>query len=96
MGARGTRRIEAFIGIPVFDELYYRLLLARIKDVTGRNPLEALREDAAGMVAAHSKEIETAIRKLLALPHSPFFLSNVKRCKSDVRLWTFDFGRLTL
>ena len=32
--------IEAFVGILVLDELFYRLLLARVKDATGRNPLE--------------------------------------------------------
>ena len=28
--------IEAFIGIPVLDELFYRLLLARVRDAIGR------------------------------------------------------------
>ena len=37
--------IEAFVGILVLDELFYRLLLARVKDATGRNPLEVLRAD---------------------------------------------------
>ena len=40
--------IEAFIGIPVLDELFYRLLLARVRDATGRHPLEVLRADLAG------------------------------------------------
>jgi predicted nucleic acid-binding protein len=34
---------EAFVGIPVLDELFYRLLLARVRDATGRNPLDVLR-----------------------------------------------------
>ena len=34
--------IEAFVRILVLDELFYRLLLARVKDATGRNPLEVL------------------------------------------------------
>jgi hypothetical protein len=61
--------IEAFVGIPVLDELFYRLLLARVRDATGRNPLEVLREDLAGAVAAHGNVIDIALRKLVALPH---------------------------
>ena len=37
--------IEAFVSIPVLDELFYRLLLARIKETTDRNPIEVLREN---------------------------------------------------
>ena len=44
--------IEAFVGILVLDELFYRLLLARVKDATGRNPLEVLRADLPGAIAA--------------------------------------------
>jgi len=61
--------IEAFVGIPVFDELFYRLLLARIKEATGRNPLDVLRTDLASAIDAHGKAIELALRKLLTLPH---------------------------
>ena len=61
--------IEAFVGIPVFDELFYRLLLARIKEATRRNPLDVLRTDLASAIAAHGKPIEQALRKLLTLPH---------------------------
>lgn len=61
--------LEAYIGIPVLDELFYRLLLARIKDATGRNPLTVLRDDPVGRVAEFGDPIETAIRKLVALPH---------------------------
>ena len=39
--------IEAFVGLPVLDELFYRLLLARVRDTTGRHPLEVLRADGA-------------------------------------------------
>jgi predicted nucleic acid-binding protein len=61
--------IEAFAGILVLDELFYRLLLARVKDATGRNPLEVLRADLPGAIAAHGDAIDTALRKLMALPH---------------------------
>ena len=61
--------IEAFVGIPVLDELFYRLLLARVREATGRNPLDVLREDLVGVIAAHGGAIEAALRKLVALPH---------------------------
>ena len=61
--------IEAFVGIPVLDELFYRLLLARIKDRTDHNPLDVPREDLTGAIRAHGKAIETAIRRLADLPH---------------------------
>lgn len=60
---------EAFVSILVLDELFYRLLLARVKDATGRNPLEVLRADLAGAIAAHGDVIEAALRKLMDLPH---------------------------
>jgi predicted nucleic acid-binding protein len=47
--------IETFVGIPVTDELFYRLLLAQVKEATGRNPLEVLREDLTGMITAYSQ-----------------------------------------
>ena len=61
--------LDAFVGVPVLDELYYRLLLARIRDTTEGNPLDALRNDAVSAIEAHSYYIETAIRKLTAFPH---------------------------
>ena len=59
----------AFVSVPVMDELFYRLLLTRVKETTGRNPLEVLREDLAGTIAAHGRTIEMAIRRFMALPH---------------------------
>jgi len=61
--------IEAFVGILVLDELFYRLLLAGVKDATGRNPLEVLRTDLSGAIAAHGDVIDAALRKLMTLPH---------------------------
>ena len=60
---------EAFVGIPVLDELYYRLLLARIRDVTDGHPLETLRADRAGAIEAHGPAIDRALRQLVLLPH---------------------------
>ncbi|MEW6296554.1 MAG: type II toxin-antitoxin system VapC family toxin [Thermodesulfobacteriota bacterium] len=62
------REIRAVVGLPVIDELFYRLLLARVKEATQRNPLEVLRADLAGAVATHGRAIGAAVRKLLALP----------------------------
>jgi predicted nucleic acid-binding protein len=61
--------VEAFIGILALDELYYRLLLSRVKETTNRNPLDALRSDLAGAIAAHGNAIDKAIRDLIRLPH---------------------------
>jgi len=61
--------IEAYIGLPVLDELFYRLLLARVKESTGRNPIDVLREDLVRTIEEYSGPIEMAIRRLMALPH---------------------------
>ena len=61
--------VEAFVSIPVLDELFYRLLLARVKETTDRNPLEVLRENQAEVIAAHSDVIDVSLRKLTLLPH---------------------------
>jgi predicted nucleic acid-binding protein len=45
--------IEGVIGGPVLDELFYRLLLAKIRDGSSRNPLEALRADTAANIRLH-------------------------------------------
>jgi predicted nucleic acid-binding protein len=51
------------------DELFYRLLLSRIKEFSGRNPLDVLREDLTKTIADHGPAIEEPLRKLAALPH---------------------------
>ena len=61
--------IEAFAGILVLDELFYRLLLARVKDATSRNPLDVLRADLPGAIATYGDAIDTVLRQLMALPH---------------------------
>ena len=61
--------LEAFVGIPVMDELFYRLLLSRIKESSGRNPLDVLREDLTKTITIHGPAIEAPLRKLAALPH---------------------------
>jgi len=61
--------IEAFVSIPVLDELFYRLLLARVKEAMDRNPLDVLREKQAEAIGAHSDVIGGSLRKLTMLPH---------------------------
>jgi predicted nucleic acid-binding protein len=61
--------LQVFVGIPVLDELLYRLLLARVKDATGQNPLNVLHKDLVGAIATHGNVIEAAVRKLAALPN---------------------------
>ena len=60
---------DVFVGIPVLDELFYRLLLARVQDASGRHPLEELRADRAGAIRDHGPAINTALRQLVLLPH---------------------------
>jgi predicted nucleic acid-binding protein len=62
-------QIEAFVSIPVLDELFYRLLLARVREATDRNPLDVLRENQAEAIDAHSDVIGGALRKLTLLSH---------------------------
>lgn len=61
--------IEAYTSVLTMDELFYRLLLARVKDVYKRNPLNVLREDTSGAIARCGAEIEVALRRLVRLPH---------------------------
>jgi hypothetical protein len=61
--------IDAFVSIPVVDELFYRLLLARIKETTDRNPFDVLRENQSEAIAAHGDIIDSSLRKLIGLPH---------------------------
>jgi hypothetical protein len=76
-------QIEAFVSVPVLDELFYRLLLARVKEATNRNPLDVLRENQAEAIAAHSNAIGGALRKLTGL-------SNINIVGVD----TTDFNRM--
>jgi hypothetical protein len=53
--------MEAYVSVPVLDALFYRLLLARVKDATGKNPLDVLREDLTGALRAHAGLIEETL-----------------------------------
>jgi predicted nucleic acid-binding protein len=56
------------MGVPVLDELFYRLLLARVKDTGPGNPIEILRRNLAGVISEHAGIIEAAMRRLVSLP----------------------------
>lgn len=62
-------RLDVFVSVVALDELYYRLLLGRIKDTASGNPLDVLRDDLAGAIDQHGNLISTAIRKLVSIPH---------------------------
>jgi len=55
--------IEAYTSVLTMDELFYRLLLARIKDVYQRDPLQVLREDTRGAIARCGSEIGMALHR---------------------------------
>lgn len=61
--------VVALVGVPVVDELFYRLLLARIRDQGGQHPLTVLRQDPAGLVKRYAPPIHKAIETLLRLPN---------------------------
>ncbi len=61
--------IQAYTSVLTMDELFYRLLLARIKDVYQRDPLQVLREDMRGAIARCGSEIGAALGRLVRLPH---------------------------
>lgn len=61
--------IIAYVSLLVVDELYYRLLLALVKEDTGHNLLDVLRKDLPGAIEKSGREITIALRKLIALPN---------------------------
>ncbi len=61
--------ITAYVSVLALDELYYRLLLALVKEHTGRNPLDVLRDDLSGVVLKYCDRISVALKKLMELPH---------------------------
>jgi len=61
--------ITAYVSVLTLDELYYRLLLALIKEHPGRNPLDALRGDLPGVVLKYCDQISVTLRKFMGLPH---------------------------
>ena len=69
LGRMAQGEIKVYTSVLAMDELFYRLFLARVKDIYGRNPLSVLREDTSGAIARCGAEIEVALRRLAGLPH---------------------------
>lgn len=61
--------MEAYTSVLTMDELFYRLLLARVKEVYSQNPLDVIRESAGEAIARCGAEIENALWRLMELPH---------------------------
>lgn len=64
-----TGEVRAFTSVLTFDELAYRLLLAAIQDNQPGNPLDHLRRDEAGMIAAYYPAIAAQIQRLELFPN---------------------------
>lgn len=62
-------KIELYVSPLTTDELLYRLLLTRIKEVYGRNPHDVLRSDPIEPIRRLSDEISHALQRTLRLPH---------------------------
>lgn len=61
--------IEAYTSVLTMDELFYRLLLARVKEIYRQNPLDVLRERTDEAIARCGAGIEIALWRLVELPH---------------------------
>lgn len=59
--------IQAYTSVLTFDELAYRLLLARVRDTYGGSPLDRLRQNEQKLLAEFSPEIELALTQLQSL-----------------------------
>jgi len=65
--ARGE--VAVYTAVLTMDELFYRLLLASVKDAYQRSPLDVVRENPEEAIQACSPRIDAALRKLVRLPH---------------------------
>lgn len=61
--------LAVYTAVLTMDELFYRLLLASVKDAYERSPLDVVRENPQEAIKACSPRIDTALRKLVRLPH---------------------------
>jgi predicted nucleic acid-binding protein len=60
---------SAFTSVLTFDELAYRLLLARIKDTESGAPLDRLREEEKRLLSVHMPIIANYLDQLRAYPN---------------------------
>lgn len=61
--------LVAYTSVLTFDELVYRLLLARIRDEYDGSPLDRLRNDEAQMIAEFYPEVSPHLRQLRNFPN---------------------------
>ncbi len=61
--------IKLYVSPLTTDELLYRLLLTRIKEIYGKTPQDVLRTDPVGPIRRLSNELNAALRQMLRLPH---------------------------
>lgn len=64
--------IQAYTSVLTFDELAYRLLLARVRDTYSVSPLDNLRQNEQKLIAEFCPEIEVTLTKLQSLSHLSF------------------------
>lgn len=83
----GRGDIEAYTAVLTIDELFYRLLLGRIRDLRKRNPLDVLRQNGDEVVKTYGPPVEVAIRKLVQLPHlhlTPVLVDDIPRMLDNI------------
>lgn len=61
--------IEVYTSVLTMDELFYRLLLAKVKETYDRNPLDVLGEDLIEAITRCADDVKQALARLVGLPH---------------------------
>ncbi len=61
--------MQAYTSVLTFDELAYRLLLARIRDKYSGSPLDQLRQNEQKLITEFHPEIEAALTRLQTFPN---------------------------
>lgn len=62
-------QIELCVSPLMADELFYRLLLTRIKEVYGKTPQDVLRADSVIPIRRLSTELSVVLQRTFRLPH---------------------------
>lgn len=61
--------LEVHTAVLTFDELFYRLLLAKVREEYGCHPIEVLREGLTEPIARCAGPISSALRRMARFPH---------------------------
>ena len=61
--------LYAYASVLTFDELAYRLLLALIRDVYGKSPLDRLRQNESEMIAEFSSPVDALLARVTDYSH---------------------------